>query len=91
MFGVMCWNWNAFSQPLRSNARLFWLHYSGFQASRLFERGVLFVMRVICVLCLIVVPPPPGKTPFALKINNNKKYWVTCINDEIPVRVILLS
>jgi hypothetical protein len=33
---------------------------------------VLFcVMCVICVLCLIVVPLPPGKTPFAVKINNN--------------------
>jgi hypothetical protein len=33
---------------------------------------VLFcVMRVICVLCLIVVPLPPGKNPFAVKINNN--------------------
>jgi hypothetical protein len=28
-------------------------------------------MFVICVLCLIVVPLPPGKNPFALKINNN--------------------
>jgi hypothetical protein len=38
----------------------------------LFERGVLFcVMCVICVLCLIVVPLSPGKTPFAVKINNN--------------------
>jgi hypothetical protein len=36
----------------------------------LFERGVLFfVMGVICVLCLIVVQQPPGKTPFAVKIN----------------------
>jgi hypothetical protein len=33
---------------------------------------VLFcVMRVICVLCLIVVPLPPGENPFAVKINNN--------------------
>jgi hypothetical protein len=32
----------------------------------LFERGVFFV-------CLIVVPLPTGKTPFAVKINNNKK------------------
>jgi hypothetical protein len=29
----------------------------------LFERGVLF-----CVLCLIVVPLPPGTNPFAVKI-----------------------
>jgi hypothetical protein len=29
-----------------------------------FEPGVLF-----CVLCLIVVPLPPGKNPFAVKIN----------------------
>jgi hypothetical protein len=36
---------------------------------------VLFcVMSVICVLYLIVVPLPPGKNPFAVKIyiNNNK-------------------
>jgi hypothetical protein len=33
---------------------------------------VLFcVMRVIRVLCLILVPLPPGKTPFSVKINNN--------------------
>jgi hypothetical protein len=36
--------------------------------------AVLFcVMYVICVLCLIVVPLPPGKNPFAVKINNNNK------------------
>jgi hypothetical protein len=28
-------------------------------------------MCVVCVLCLIVVPLPPGETPFAVKINNN--------------------
>jgi hypothetical protein len=33
----------------------------------LFERGVLF-----CVLCVIVVPQPPGKNPFEVRINNNK-------------------
>jgi hypothetical protein len=33
---------------------------------------VLFcVMRVICLLCLIVLPLPLGKNPFAVKINNN--------------------
>jgi hypothetical protein len=32
----------------------------------LFERGVL-----LCVLCIIVVPLPPGTNPFAVKINNN--------------------
>jgi hypothetical protein len=38
----------------------------------LFERGVIFcVMCVISVLCLIVVPLPPDKNPFAVKINNN--------------------
>jgi hypothetical protein len=30
-------------------------------------------MCVICVLCLIVVPLPPGRNPFAVKINNNLK------------------
>jgi hypothetical protein len=39
----------------------------------LFECGVLFcVMCVICVLWLIVVPLPPGKDTFAVKINNKK-------------------
>jgi hypothetical protein len=33
---------------------------------------VLFcVMCVVCVLYLIVVPPPPGENPFAVKISNN--------------------
>jgi hypothetical protein len=27
------------------------------------------VMCVVCVLCLIVVPLPPGENPFAVKIN----------------------
>jgi hypothetical protein len=35
-------------------------------------------MYVICVLCLIVIPLPPGENPFAVKyklkkINKNKK------------------
>jgi hypothetical protein len=37
----------------------------------MFEAGVIFFMiYVTCVYCLIVVPLPPGKTPFAIKINN---------------------
>jgi hypothetical protein len=33
---------------------------------------VLFcVMCVVCVLCLMVVPLPLGKNPFAVKVNNN--------------------
>jgi hypothetical protein len=36
---------------------------------------VLFcVMCVICVLCLIVVQLPQGENPFAVEINDNKKY-----------------
>jgi hypothetical protein len=31
----------------------------------LFERGVL-----LCVLCLIVEPMPPGKNAFAVQIND---------------------
>jgi hypothetical protein len=27
---------------------------------------------LFCVLCLLVVPLPPGTNPFAVKINNNK-------------------
>jgi hypothetical protein len=35
----------------------------------LFWRCVLFfVMNVICMLCLIAVPLPPNKAPFAVKI-----------------------
>jgi hypothetical protein len=30
-----------------------------------------FQLCVICVLCLIVVPLPPGRNPFVVKINNN--------------------
>jgi hypothetical protein len=38
-----------------------------------FECVVLFcVTNIICVLCLIVVPLPPGKNPSADEINNNK-------------------
>jgi hypothetical protein len=34
------------------------------------------VMYVVCMLCLIVVPLPPGENPFAVKIDNNKnKIW----------------
>jgi hypothetical protein len=33
--------------------------------------AVLFGCGVFCVLCLIVVPLPPGTNPFAFKINNN--------------------
>jgi hypothetical protein len=48
-----------------------------------FEGGVLFcVVCVICMLCLIVVPLPPGKTPFAVKINNNN-------NNKIPINKAL--
>jgi hypothetical protein len=35
--------------------------------------AVSFDRGVICVLCLIVVPLPPGKNPFAVKINNNNE------------------
>jgi hypothetical protein len=31
---------------------------------------LLCVMGVICLLCLIVLPLPPGKNPFAVKIYN---------------------
>jgi hypothetical protein len=47
----------------------------------LFECGMLFcVMCVICVLRLILVSLSPGKTPFAVKINNNKlDLYVKCV------------
>jgi hypothetical protein len=45
-----------------------------------FGRGVLFcVMYVVRVLCLIVVPLPQGKNPFAVKINNNEIKFVAII------------
>jgi hypothetical protein len=33
----------------------------------------LFECGVICALCLIVVPLPLSKNPFAVKINDSKK------------------
>jgi flagellar biosynthesis component FlhA len=33
------------------------------------DRVLFCVMSVICVLCLIVVPLPPGENSFAVKIN----------------------
>jgi hypothetical protein len=38
----------------------------------LFERCVILCDVYFCVLCLIVVPLPPGKTPFAVQISNNE-------------------
>jgi hypothetical protein len=32
---------------------------------------LFYVMCVVCVLCLNVVPLPPGENPLAVKINNN--------------------
>jgi hypothetical protein len=40
--------------------------FCNFVCCVLFQCGVLFF-----VLCLIVVPLPPGTNPFAVKINNN--------------------
>jgi hypothetical protein len=37
-------------------------------------------MCVICLLCLIVLPLPPGKTPFAVKINNNSNNKIIIIS-----------
>jgi hypothetical protein len=34
----------------------------------LFERGALFCVMCIFVLCVIVVPLPPGKNPFVVQI-----------------------
>jgi hypothetical protein len=36
---------------------------------------LFYVMCVICDLCLFVVPLPPDKNPFAVKINNNNITW----------------
>jgi hypothetical protein len=38
-----------------------------------FDRSVILCDVCYCVLCLFVVPLPPGKNPFAVKINNNNK------------------
>jgi hypothetical protein len=41
-----------------------------------FERGVLVcVICVFRVLCLILLPLPPGKNQFALQLNNNNNYF----------------
>jgi hypothetical protein len=44
----------------------------------LFESGLFFS----CVLCLIVVPLTPGKTPFVVQLNNN--------NDNIIIIIIMI-
>jgi hypothetical protein len=36
---------------------------------------VFRLVVVLLVCCLIVVPLPPGKNPFAVKININN-YWI---------------
>jgi hypothetical protein len=41
------------------------------------------IVALFCVLCLIVVPLPPGKYPFAVKINNNNHKII--LTDEIIV------
>jgi hypothetical protein len=41
-------------------------------------------MSVICVLCFIVVPLPPGKNPFIVKINNSNKQNNNNNNNNIP-------
>jgi hypothetical protein len=38
-----------------------------------------YVSYVICMLCLIVVPLPPAKEPFAVKISNIYIYIYTYI------------
>jgi hypothetical protein len=40
---------------------------------------------LFCVMCLIVVPLPPGQNPFAVKINNNNNN-----NNKIIIRRICL-
>jgi hypothetical protein len=40
-------------------------------------------MCVICLLCLIVYPLPPGKTLFAVKINNNNIVHRLMMADEL--------
>jgi hypothetical protein len=42
-----------------------------------FERGV--ILWCVLFVCLIVVPLSPGKTPFAVKINNNNT-GLLCLN-----------
>jgi hypothetical protein len=42
----------------------------------LFDRGVILCDVCICLLCLIVLPLPPGKNPFAVKINNNYNKFI---------------
>jgi hypothetical protein len=41
------------------------------------------------VLCLIVVPLPPGKNPFAVKINNNNNNECFCWKTDIYTASVL--
>jgi hypothetical protein len=50
---------------------------------------LLCVICAICVLCLIVVPLPPDKTPFAIKINNNKKRVSAAMNTHAAIEELL--
>jgi hypothetical protein len=43
-------------------------------------------MCVICVLGLIVVPLPPGKYPFAVKLNNNNNNFYVCLTFLLCIR-----
>jgi hypothetical protein len=42
---------------------------------------------VCCVLCLIVVPLPPGKIPFAVQLNDN----IPPLSHTSPWRVLIAS
>jgi hypothetical protein len=56
----------------------------------LFERGVLFCVICVFVLCIIVVPLPPGKTNLQFKYNNNNNKYFHCDDpSSIPGYVIL--
>jgi hypothetical protein len=37
------------------------------------ERGVILRNVYFCVMCLIVIPLPPVRTPFAVQLNYNNK------------------
>jgi hypothetical protein len=44
-----------------------------------FALAVFRLIVVLFVLCLIVVRLPPGRNPFAVKINNNNKKYMKAV------------
>jgi hypothetical protein len=51
-------------------------------------RAIAQAVSLVCVLCLIVLPLPPGENPFAVKINNNNNSrWLPTAAARVQNRV----